>query len=76
MIDVSIFQIGQVMALIAKTISSFCLLHLVEVSVLRILSVCFALVIVTFMCCEKVCFGVYSVSKSILAMSDKRDMDQ
>ena len=37
-------------------ISSFCLTHLFEVSALRILSICFALMTVRFMYCENVSF--------------------
>ena len=40
-----------------ETINFFCLPHLVEVSAFRILSVCFALVIATFICFENVSFG-------------------
>ena len=47
----------RVIALNVETINSFCLPHLVEVSALRMLSVCFGLVMVTFICCENVCFG-------------------
>ena len=50
-------KIGQVIALNVETINSFCLHHLVEVSAFRMLSVCFALVMVTFTCCENVGFG-------------------
>ena len=48
---------GQVIALNVETINSFCLPYLVEVSVFRMLSVCFALVMETFMCCKNVSFG-------------------
>ena len=41
-------KMGQVMDLDIETINFFCLPHLVEVSVFRMLSVCFALVMVTF----------------------------
>ena len=44
-------------ALNVETINSFCSPHLVEVSDFRMLSVCFALVMVTFICCENVSFG-------------------
>ena len=47
---------GQVIALNVETINSFCLPHLVEVSAFRMLNVCFALVMVTFICCENVSF--------------------
>ena len=43
------FKTGRVMALNFETISFFCLLHLLEVSALRMLTVHFALVMVTFM---------------------------
>ena len=49
-------KMGRVMAFNMETINSFCLLHLVEVSGFRMLSICFALVIVTFICCENVSF--------------------
>ena len=44
-------------ALNAETINSFCLANLVEVSAFRMLSACFALVMMTFICCENVGFG-------------------
>ena len=44
-------------ALNVKTVNSFYLLHLAEVSAFRMLSVCFASVMVTFICCENVSFG-------------------
>ena len=44
-------------ALNVETINSFCLPHLVEVGALRMLSVCFALVILTSICCEHARFG-------------------
>ena len=50
-------KIGRVIAFNVKTINFFCLLHLVEASALRMLSVCFALVMVTFISCENVSFG-------------------
>ena len=40
-----------------ETINSFCLPHLVEVNAFKMLNVCFALVMVTFICCENVGFG-------------------
>ena len=40
-----------------EMISSFCLPYLVEVSVFRMLSFYFTLVMVTFICCENVSFG-------------------
>ena len=54
----------RVIALNVEKISSFCLLYLMEVSALRMLSVRFALVIVTFMCCENVSFGSKMITKS------------
>ena len=48
---------GQVLALDVETINSFCLLYLVEVSAFRMLSICFGLVMVAFICCENVSFG-------------------
>ena len=54
----------QVLTFIIETISSFCLLHLVEVSAFRMLSICFTLVMVTsFICCENVSFGSRVISK-------------
>ena len=50
-------KIGRVIVLNVKTINSFCLLHLVEMSVFRMLSVCLALATMTFICCENVSFG-------------------
>ena len=52
---------GQVIALNVETIN-FCLTHLVEVSALRMLSVCHALVMMTFICLGIIgCFVVDSV---------------
>ena len=48
-------KMGQVIALNVKTIDCFHLPHLVEVSALRmliLLSICFALVMMTFICCQ------------------------
>ena len=50
-------KMERVIALKVETINSFCLPHLVEVSAFRMLSVCFALVMVTFVRCENVSFG-------------------
>ena len=50
-------KMGRVIALNVETINFFCLPHLVKVSAFRMLSVCFALMIVTFVCCENVSFG-------------------
>ena len=47
---------GRVIPLNVEMISSFCLFHLVEVSAFRMLSICFALVMVMFICCENVRF--------------------
>ena len=47
----------RVIALNVETINYFCLFHLVEVSAFRMLSVCFALVMATFICCGNVSFG-------------------
>ena len=47
---------GQVIALNVEAINSFCLPHLIEASAFSKLSVCFALVMVTFICCENVSF--------------------
>ena len=46
-------KMGQMIALNVETINSFCLPHLVEVGAFRMLSVCFALVMVTFTGCTK-----------------------
>ena len=48
------FNMGQVIAAFKcrDDISSYCLLHLVEVSAFRMFSVCFALVMATFICSE------------------------
>ena len=56
-------KMGKVMALNIETIRSFCLPHLVEVSALRMNSVHLALVMVMFMCCENVCFGLIVIPK-------------
>ena len=48
---------GRVITLNVNMISSFCLPKLVEVSAFRMLSVCFTLVMVMFICCENVSFG-------------------
>ena len=50
-------KMGQVIALNVETINSFCLPYLVEVSAFRMLSIRFALVMLTFICCENVSFG-------------------
>ena len=50
-------EMGQVVALNVEIINSLCLPHLVEVSAFRMLSICFALVMVTFKCYENVGFG-------------------
>ena len=50
-------KMGQVTALNVETINSFCLPDLVEVSAFRMLNICFALVMVIFICCENVSFG-------------------
>ena len=46
-----------------KMLNSFCLLHLFEVSALRMLSVCFALMMVRFMYCENVSLGSKVISR-------------
>ena len=48
---------GGVIAFNVETINSFSLPHFVVVSAFRMLSVCFALVMVTFICCKNVSFG-------------------
>ena len=58
-------KMGRLIALNVETTNSFCLSHLVEVITFRILSVCFALVAVTFICCENVSFESTMISKII-----------
>ena len=58
-------KMGQVIALNEKMISSFCLPYLVEVSAFRMLSVCFALVLMTFICYENVSFGSRGIPRII-----------
>ena len=48
---------GRLLVLILETFSSFCLRYLVEVSALRMLKVCFTLVMMIFLCCKNVSFG-------------------
>ena len=55
-------KMGQVIALNVETINFIWLFHLVEVSVFKILSICFALVMVMFICCENVSFGSRVIS--------------
>ena len=50
-------NMGRVIVLKVERINSFCLPHFVDVSALRMLRVRFALVVVRFICCEKVNFG-------------------
>ena len=50
-------KMGQLIALNVETFNCFCLLHLVEVSAFRMLSICFALVMVMFIRFENVSFG-------------------
>ena len=47
-------KIKQVMVLNKEAINSFCLLYLVKVNAFNMLSVCFALVMVTFICCNNI----------------------
>ena len=49
-------------------ISLFCLLQLFEVSALRKLSVCLALMTVRFMYCQNVSFGSKVISKFLSAL--------
>ena len=51
------------MALNVETISFFCLPNLVDLSAFRMLSVCFVLEIVTFICRENVSFGSKLIPK-------------
>ena len=44
-------KMGQVIALNVEIISSFCLHHFVKVSAFRMLSICFAFVMLMFVCC-------------------------
>ena len=50
-------KMEQVIALNVETINFFCLPHFVEVSGFSMLSICFALLMVTFTCCENVSLG-------------------
>ena len=50
-------------ALHVEMLSLFCLPHLFEVSALRMLSICFALMTVRFMYCENVSFGSKIISR-------------
>ena len=72
----------RVIALNVETINYFCLPHLVEVRVIRMLSVCFALVMVTFICCENVSsgssgipriLGCFVVAQRSLLFRDKQE---
>ena len=47
-------KMGQVIALNVEAINSFCLPHLIEVNAFRMLSTCFASVMVMFICYENV----------------------
>ena len=49
-------KMGRVIALNVETINFFCLLHLAEVSTFIMLSVYFALVMMTFICCKNISF--------------------
>ena len=51
------FKMECVIALYVETINSFCLPYLVKKSAFRMLGICFALVMVTLICCENVNFG-------------------
>ena len=53
-------------ALNVETISFFCLPYLVEVSVWRMLGICFALMTVKFMCCENVSYGSKVISRVLV----------
>ena len=55
---------GQVIALNVEMINSFYLTHLLEVSACRMLIICFALAMVTFICCENVSFGLRVISEN------------
>ena len=46
-------------------LSPFCLPHLFEVSALRMLSICFALMMVRFIYCENVSFGSKVIPMSV-----------
>ena len=60
---VCIFQNGAVITLNVEVISFLCFFHLVEVSALRMLSVCFAIVMVSFVSCQNVIFGSKVIPK-------------
>ena len=49
-------KMGQVIALNAEKINSFCLPYWVEVSAFKMLGICFALVMMTFICYKNVSF--------------------
>ena len=51
------------MALNVETINSICLSHLIEASAFKMLSVCFALLMVTFICSKNVSFGSRVIPK-------------
>ena len=51
------------MALNVASINSFCLHYLVEVSAFRMLSICFVLVMMTFICCKNVSFESKVISR-------------
>ena len=55
---VCVFQNVEKDSVKCKVISFFCTTRLMEVSAFRMLKVCFALVMVKFMCCEIVSFGL------------------
>ena len=57
------FKMGQVIALNVETLNFFCLPHLIEVSASRMLSICFALVMVTSICCENVSFRLIVIPR-------------
>ena len=63
-------KMGRVIALNMEIINSFCLPHLVEVSALRMLSFCFALMIVTFICCESISFGSRVIPRILMCFVD------
>ena len=60
------FKMGREIALSVKMIGYFCLSHLVEVSVLRTLKICFTLLMATiiYMYCKNVSFGFIVISKT------------
>ena len=63
------FKMGRVIALNVETITVFfCLPLFLELNAFRILSVFFALVMVTFMCCQNISFGSRMISRTFFGV--------